>query len=126
MSSYPVATVAFLGVALFALAGCPQDPPDTPRETGLVVVSGVCGEARMLYSECGWDENSPGRPTLQEHVDLLLAGSCDEAVECFASCLIESHEEDVCWNCEFSDADCYGDEEIFNPLMDCAKDCPGW
>ncbi len=112
--------------ALLAAAGCsPQlesndpPPPDEPDT--------VCGEALQQYEDCGWDDQSPGRTNVQEAVDALYAGQCDEDTTCVSECLISVHDtQDSCWECEFTDADCFGDDEVFNPLMDCFETCPNW
>ena len=110
--------------ALLAACPAPEAPPSgAGGNSGLPT---VCGEALAEYQACGWDETSPGRPRLQETVDSLYTGSCPDSVQCEAECFLDTAPADPCWECEFTDADCFGDEEVFNPLMDCLKACPNW
>lgn len=120
----PVDVLCLLFISLTSLPSCNKEVPEWYEgESGLL---GRCSEGLEQYLDCGLDTDSPGRPTLQKHVDGLLAGECSEVLGCFADCLVYTHAEDECWSCEFTDADCFGDDKVLNPLMDCAEACPDW
>jgi len=123
MNHIAQAAVFIIISALLAACPAPQGSTSGPEE---VESTTVCGEALAEYQACGWDEASPGRPRLQETVDSLYSGSCPTTVHCEAECFLDTASDDPCWECEFTDADCFGDEEVFNPLMDCLEACPNW
>ena len=108
------------------LTGCPASQAPGSGAGAKPNVDTVCGEALAEYQACGWDEASPGRPRLQETVDSLYVGSCPDTLHCEAECFLDTAPADPCWECEFTDADCFGYDEVFNPLMDCLEACPNW